>query len=476
MESISAFDILKIGIGPSSSHTLGPWKAADSFISKLVNLQKLSDTRQIKAILYGSLALTGKGHGTDFAIVMGLIGENPGLIQKEELSTYLRDYQSLRNLVIRNIKTVKFHAKEDIFFDYKSKKPHPNTIEFSAFGANGHTILKQTYLSVGGGFIVEDNAADKKVSNKYHSVPNSMEKASEILENCLVNNLSIAEFAFKNEIISRKKEEVISKLLNIWDVMLSSIYTGCQTHGDLPGGLKVKRRAHSINKKLLGDKEPLSIQEWLTELINSPADFSDTLKWVSCFAMAVNEENASFGRIVTAPTNGSAGVIPAVLLYYVCFTKKKVSDTDICNFLLVAATIGIIFKKGATLSAAMGGCQAEIGVSSAMAAAALTELTGGTVAQSLMAAEIAMEHHLGMTCDPISGLVQIPCIERNSMGAIKAITASNIALESDPANAKVDLDDVISTMWNTAKDMNSKYKETSLGGLAVNVSVKVSEC
>lgn len=477
MEQVSVFDILKIGIGPSSSHTLGPWKAADSFISNLINTQKLDDVHQIKTTLYGSLALTGKGHGTDFAIILGLIGEDPESIPKERVSKYLSDYQTLTVLSLRGTKSILFNADEDITFNYKEvNKGHPNALEFIAADKNGNAILKETYFSIGGGFIVKDIDIEKKTKQIGHLAPYALNKAADILKACVSNKQSIAELVFEHESVWRTQSQTESKLLNIWRVMLNSIYSGCHTKGELPGGLKVQRRAHIINQKLLGDLQYDTSDEWVSKLKSSRASFSNILKWVSCFAMAVNEENASFGRIVTAPTNGSAGVIPAVLFYHICSSEKEVSDKDICNFLAVASSIGMIFKKGATISAAMGGCQAEIGVSSAMAAAALTELMGGSVEQSLMAAEIAMEHHLGMTCDPINGLVQIPCIERNAMGAIKAITASNLALENDPAQAKVFLDEIIQTMWDTAKDMNSKYKETSLGGMAINVSVKVSEC
>jgi L-serine dehydratase len=279
----------------------------------------------------------------------------------------------------------------------------------------------------------------------------------------------------ENENTWRTEQDTRERLINIWDVMKQSIYYGCHTQGILPGGLNVKRRAALLNKKLLTDKLYADFDSWIQAIKEGGNDFKYTLDWVSCFALAVNEQNASFGRVVTAPTNGAAGVIPAVLAYYIIFCDANDND-KIIQFLLTASEIGSIFKKGATISAAMGGCQAEIGVSSSMAAAALTECLGGTQRQALMAAEIAMEHHLGMTCDPISGLVQIPCIERNTMGAIKAITACQLALQSAPDYAKVSLDNVIKTMWNTAIDMSSKYKETADGGLAINVPLSLSEC
>ena len=306
-------------------------------------------------------------------------------------------------------------------------------------------------------------------------LPFPINDADDLLHWCMKTGLSISEVVMENENAWRSEEETRAGLLNIWDVMKQCIFRGCHTYGILPGGLNVKRRAATLNKKLLKDKEYTDFDSWIKVIKEGGNDFKYILDWVSCFALAVNEENAAFGRVVTAPTNGAAGVIPSVLAYYIIFSDGNAND-KIIQFLLTASEVGSIFKKGATISAAMGGCQAEIGVSSSMAAAALTEGLGGTQRQALMAAEIAMEHHLGMTCDPISGLVQIPCIERNTMGAIKAITACQLALQSAPDYAKVSLDNVIETMWNTAMDMNSKYKETSDGGLAINVPLSLSEC
>ena len=292
---------------------------------------------------------------------------------------------------------------------------------------------------------------------------------------CRKTGLSIHEVVMENELAWRTEKETVDGVLNIWRVMKECTYRGCHTSGILPGGLNVKRRAAELNKKLLKEHTYQNFDEWVEDIRSGGNSFQYILDWVSCFALAVNEENASFGRVVTAPTNGAAGVIPAVLFYYKIF-YKDVSDEKVVQFLLTASEIGCIFKKGATISAAMGGCQAEIGVSSSMAAAALTEALGGTQRQALMAAEIAMEHHLGMTCDPIAGLVQVPCIERNTMGAIKAITASQLALQSSPDFAKVSLDVVVETMWHTAMDMNSKYKETAEGGLAIKIPLSLSEC
>mgnify|MGYP002636166611 CR=1 FL=1 len=351
---------------------------------------------------------------------------------------------------------------------------HPNGLRFSAFDESGETLCQETYFSVGGGFVVQE---DEVTSSNIEALSFPIESAEGLKKYCENEQKGIAAIVLKNELYWRKKDEVEFGILKIWDTMCACVFRGCHTEGKLPGGLDVVRRATSIHEKLINqEKEFVTKEEWIDYLKKKSFGFADTLNFVTCFALATNEENASFGRVVTAPTNGAAGVIPAVLLYFICLSGQKTDNKEIIEFLCVASEIGCLFKKNSTISAAMGGCQAEIGVSSAMAAAALTSGMGGTVSQSLMAAEIAMEHHLGLTCDPVKGLVQIPCIERNSMGAIKAITASQIALESNPELAKVSLDKVIKTMWDTACDMNLKYKETSLGGLAANISVSVPEC
>jgi L-serine dehydratase len=337
---------------------------------------------------------------------------------------------------------------------------------------NGDTIA-ETYYSIGGGFVVKEGPVEKHTQNV--TLPFPVNTARDLLHWCRKTGMSISEVVMENEHAWRPEAETRAGILNIWRVMKECIFRGCHTQGYLPGGLQVNRRAASLNKKLIKEKNYDDYEGWLSQVKLGGNQFNYILDWVSCFALAVNEENASFGRVVTAPTNGAAGVIPAVLQYYIAFCDGDNED-KIIQFLLTASEIGSIFKKGATISAAMGGCQAEIGVSSAMAAAALTECMGGSQRQAMMAAEIAMEHHLGMTCDPIGGLVQVPCIERNTMGAIKAITASQLALQSTPDFAKVSLDGVIKTMWDTALDMNSKYKETSDGGLAINVPLGLSEC
>jgi L-serine dehydratase len=330
----------------------------------------------------------------------------------------------------------------------------------------------ETYYSVGGGFVVKE--VEKNDAAENIQLPFPIDTADDLLHWCM-QGLSISEVVMENEMAWRTETATKAGLLNTWRVMKECMYRGCHTRGILPGGLGVKRRAADLNKKLLGEKTYQDYDSWLLAIRKGGNDFKYILDWVSCFALAVNEENASFGRVVTAPTNGAAGVIPAVLHYYVVFCDGLKED-KIIQFMLTAAEIGSIFKKGSTISAAMGGCQAEIGVSSAMAAAGLTECMGGTQRQAMMAAEIAMEHHLGLTCDPIAGLVQVPCIERNTMGAIKAITASQLALQSAPDFAKVSLDAVIKTMWDTAQDMSSKYKETSDGGLAINIPLSLPEC
>ena len=473
MEPISVFDMLKVGIGPSSSHTLGPWRAAERFIRELqdgIFIQVAS----LKVELYGSLALTGKGHGTDIAIMLGLCGCDPETIAISEVKALPKQIVQEKKLLLNNNRLIPFDPGTDIHFAYTECLPfHANGMIFKAFGESANLLFEATYYSVGGGFVVKEK---ESITENLKSLPFPIQTGKELTKYCEEHQCRIADIVWKNELAWRSELEIRMGLLRIWQVMKESVYRGCHTDGILPGGLNVKRRAAEMYRKLSHSTPCDSIEGWITILKTETYHFSQILKWIGCFAMAVNEENANFGRIVTAPTNGASGVIPAVLFYYLCFSGKEVTEEDIIEFLMVTGEIGSIFKKGSTISAAMGGCQAEIGVSSAMAAAALTEGLGGSPKQALMAAEIAMEHHLGLTCDPVGGLVQIPCIERNSMGAIKAITAANIALESDPAHAKVSLDDVINTMLETAQDMNTKYKETSQGGLATKIMMMIPEC
>jgi len=471
-ESLSVFDIFKIGVGPSSSHTLGPWRAAQRFVDTLIEKDQLDSVTSLKVLLYGSLAKTGKGHGTDIAVQLGLSGDDPVTFAVNDIEAKMNDIVSMKIILLSGKHEVDFDPREDIEFLISETLPyHPNALSFLVNLKNGDSI-SETYYSIGGGFVVKEGEAN---STKSISLPFPVSTSANLLHWCLKTGLSIHEVVMENENTWRSEKETKEGVLKIWQVMRECTYRGCHTTGILPGGLNVKRRAADLNKRLLNGKTYSSHEEWMKAIQQGGNSFQYILDWVSCFALAVNEENASFGRVVTAPTNGAAGVIPAVLQYYIIFTEN-VTDEKIIQFLLTASEIGCIFKKGATISAAMGGCQAEIGVSSSMAAAALTEALGGTQRQALMAAEIAMEHHLGMTCDPIAGLVQVPCIERNTMGAIKAITASQLALQSSPDYAKVSLDAVVETMWETALDMNSKYKETAEGGLAVNIPLSLSEC
>jgi len=468
MERISVFDIFKIGIGPSSSHTMGPWRAAQRFLRE-INLDAVTS---VQVELYGSLAKTGKGHGTDLAVLLGLNGDDPVTIPVEAVQTHVQQIHDSKTIRLGGQRDLAFEPDRDVIFLYDQTLPyHANGLVFRAFYGDG-TGESHTYYSVGGGFVVKEGEQN---ADSEQSLPFPIDHGEELSRWCLQEGQSISEIVFRNELSWRSEAQIRTELMAIWMVMKDCIYKGCHTDGTLPGGLEVTRRAAPLSRKLLKGKPYRDVDDWIRQISRGGHSFQEILKWVSCFALAVNEENAAFSRVVTAPTNGAAGVIPAVLMYHVCFSDSFVED-DIIKFMLTAGELGSLFKKGATISAAMGGCQAEIGVSSAMAAGALTECLGGSYGQAMMAAEIAMEHHLGMTCDPIGGLVQIPCIERNTMGAIKAITASQIALESDPLKAKVSLDAVIKTMKETAQDMNTKYKETADGGLAVNISVNLAEC
>lgn len=472
-EAISVFDIFKIGVGPSSSHTLGPWRAALQWLHKMDTTVGLEQIRHLKVLLYGSLAKTGVGHGTDVAVQLGLCGEDPVTFDVEQIQPRINSILETKKLHLKGQVTLDFSPKEDIVFLMEESLPfHPNAMSFLVTLGNGEQ-RSDTYYSIGGGFVVQETSEDLHLSSV--QLPFPIDKSSDVIHWCMKTGLSIAEVVMENELAWRSEKETKEGVLRIWQVMKECIYRGVHKEGILPGGLKVQRRASSLNKRLLSSRRYENFDEWMAALKQGGQTFQYILDWVSCFALAVNEENASFSRVVTAPTNGAAGVIPAVLMYYVAFCEAH-SEERIIRFILAASEVGCLFKKGATISAAMGGCQAEIGVSSAMAAAALCEGLGGTPKQALMAAEIAMEHHLGLTCDPVGGLVQIPCIERNTMGAIKAITAAQLALQGNPYDAKVSLDHVVKTMWQTALDMNTKYKETSDGGLAKNIPLSLPEC
>ena len=472
MESISVFDILKIGIGPSSSHTMGPWRAVQKCLDEFQQKYALASISAIQVELFGSLAKTGTGHGTDKAIILALQGFDPVTIDCEKIDAYIREVTSTSTIFLMQQKIIPFTPTKDIIFNKQKQYDfHSNALKIKVLYGDGETF-EELYFSIGGGFVVKGPA---EVNTSISALPYPIDRASDLRQWCEKSGMTISDVVFQNELAWRDPQQIYKQLDDIIATMKSSVYKGCHTSGYLPGGLNVKRRASYQSDKLLTGTGYNSPEEWVDMIKKADHSFRETLNWVSCFALAVNEENAAFGRVVTAPTNGAAGVVPAVLMYYLCFCDGA-KQKDLYKFLLVAGEIGSIFKKGATISAAMGGCMAEIGVSSAMAAAGLTEVQGGSTDQVLMAAEIAMEHHLGLTCDPIGGLVQIPCIERNAMGAMKAITASQIALASDPLMAKVSLDGVIKTMWHTAEDMNSKYKETAEGGLAINIPVSMPDC
>ena len=470
MSYSSVFDILKIGVGPSSSHTLGPWKAGLDLIS--IILPNLKQVSKITVSFYGSLSLTGKGHASDIAVMLGICGFQPDTFPIQNIESEIEAIKTHKVLNVNGEHKISFDPDVDIKYSQTFLPFHPNGMIFTVIEqTQAHT---HTYYSIGGGFIVKDGEKEQEVLKV--PVPFQIYKGEHLKEYLLsYPNFKISDFARKNEIaLGKTEEEVNNSVLKIWDVMTNSIFTGIKASGVLPGSLNVKRRAGDM-LQTISNANYSTKKEFFDAIKNQNFSFDNILDFVNLFAIAVNEVNASLGRVVTAPTNGSAGVIPAVLSYYICFVNKKASLNDIVNFLLTAGVIGGIFKHGATISAAFGGCQAEIGVSSAMAASALTELKGGTVEQCLVASEIAMEHHLGMTCDPIDGLVQIPCIERNAMGAIKAINASNLALKTNPSSVKIELDEVVKAMLETAKDMNTKYKETSMAGLA-KVLVNINEC
>ncbi len=477
MAAISAFDIFKIGVGPSSSHTLGPWRAAQRAVQRWQDLGVFDSITGVEVDLYGSLAKTGRGHMTDMAVMLGLSNEDPVTCDTATLPARVEAIRRSRALALGGRRTVPFDSAADLRFNSRVSLPqHPNALTLTALLADGSRAL-ETYYSVGGGFIVQEGESGEDQSSA--SLPFPIESAADLLGHCSEQGLTIPQVVWRNELAWRTPEEIHRGLGAIWATMKDCVFRGCHTRGVLPGGLGVVRRAAALSGSMLSRSSsagavPADADSWMEAVRRARPAVRDTLAWVSCFALAVNEENAGFGRVVTAPTNGAAGVVPAVLMYYLCFCGGGESEVE--PFLLTAGEIGSIIKKKATISGAMGGCQAEIGVSSAMAAAGLTQCHGGSAAQVAMAAEIALEHHLGMTCDPVAGLVQIPCIERNTMGAVKAITASTLALASEPAHARIPLDTVITTMWQTAQDMNVKYKETAEGGLALQIAVNVAEC
>jgi L-serine dehydratase len=460
--AVSVFDLFKVGIGPSSSHTVGPMRAARLFTLRLANEGLLARTARIRAEMYGSLGATGKGHGTDRALLLGLAGHEPDTIDPDRIAALLDTLRHERRIALLGTHPVALDEKADILF-YRSETLsfHANGMKFSAFDAAGEVLCEQTYYSVGGGFVVseqvaEDGRRQKIIAPDTTVLPLPFHSGDELLALTRQLGCSIAEVMRRNERHWRPDAQIDAGLLKIWRVMRACVERGCRTEGVLPGGFKVKRRAAALHRTLTAAVAPGAVEDPLK-----------ILDWLNLYALAVNEENAAGGRVVTAPTNGAAGIIPSVLHYYVDFVPGA-SDAGVIDFLLTAGAIGILYKENASISGAEVGCQGEVGVACSMASAALCAVLGGTPEQVENAAEIGMEHHLGLTCDPVGGLVQIPCIERNAIASVKAVNAARMALHGDGVH-HVSLDKVIKTMRETGADMMTKYKETSRGGLAVNI-------
>jgi len=477
--AISVLDLFKIGIGPSSSHTVGPMCAANSFVQALQEQGVIEKITRIKAEMYGSLGATGTGHGTPKAVILGLMGEIPETVDVDSAEKSVEQAKELKKLHLAGGHIIKFHYEKDLVLYRRKTLPyHSNGMCFTAFDENNAELMRKIYYSVGGGFVVDEAVAQTSAENDKNGVQQGdpiigddqvitypFSSARELLEQANKHQLPISSLILSNESAWRDEQQTKQKLLEIWAVMQQCVENGLAQEGQLPGGLKVQRRAKQLHKKLLDNPE------------QALADPLSALDWVTLYALAVNEENAGGGRVVTAPTNGAAGIIPAVLHYYVRFIPGA-NDAGVVRFLLTAAAIGILYKKNASISGAEVGCQGEVGSACSMAAGALAEVLGGTVEQVENAAEIAMEHNLGLTCDPIGGLVQVPCIERNAMASVKAIHAARMALRGDGSHF-VSLDKVIRTMRDTGRDMQEKYKETARGGLALNVievPVSVVEC
>ncbi|MBT9494156.1 MAG: L-serine ammonia-lyase [Paucibacter sp.] len=458
--AVSVFDLFKIGIGPSSSHTVGPMRAARLFALRLRHEGVLDKTTRVVSQMYGSLGATGKGHGTDKAVLLGLAGHEPDSVDVEQVGLYLDGIRS-GNLSLLGEHPIAFNeAKDLVFFRRQSLPFHANGMRFVAYDANEVEIQERTYYSVGGGFIVSDEVAadgskQKVIAPDSQVLPYPFHSGDDLLLICKEHGINIAEIMRRNERHWRSDEETRAGLLKIWQTMQDCVVRGCKTEGVLPGGFKVKRRAAQLHRDLTANPEAA---------LRDPLQVMD---WVNLYALAVNEENAAGGRVVTAPTNGAAGIVPAVLHYYTRFYHGA-SEDGVIDFLLTAAAIGILYKENASISGAEVGCQGEVGVACSMAAGALCQVMGGTPEQVENAAEIGMEHHLGLTCDPVGGLVQIPCIERNAIASVKAINAARMALRGDGTHF-VSLDKVIKTMRDTGADMMTKYKETARGGLAVNI-------
>ncbi len=448
----SIFDLFKIGIGPSSSHTMGPMRAARRFAAQLDEAGTFDRVARVRAELYGSLALTGIGHGTDRAILLGLSGEKPESVDPDEIESIVGTIRTNKSLCLLGKQAVPFEESNDLLFHEDMVLPaHPNGMRFTGFDARGDTVAREIYYSIGGGFIVSEGE-DANAQAELLPVPHPFSNGAELLQQADTKRLPIWKLILENECALRSEDEVRERIRNIWSVMNACIERGLHTEGILPGGLKVRRRAPRLLSRIQSQAAAI--------------DPLRALDWVNAFAMAVNEENAAGGRVVTAPTNGAAGLVPAVGRYYRQFLPES-SDEGLMHYLLTAGAIGILYKENASISGAEVGCQGEVGVACSMAAAGLAGALGATNSEVEHAAEIGMEHHLGMTCDPIGGLVQIPCIERNAIGAVKAINACRMAMQS--GEHKVSLDQVIRTMYQTGLDMQSRYKETALAGLAVNV-------
>lgn len=459
--AVSVFDLFKIGIGPSSSHTVGPMRAARLFASRLQHDGLLDRSARIVSRLYGSLGATGKGHGSDKAVLLGLAGHEPDTVDVEAIPALLQAIRGGATLAVLGTHPIAFNEKTDLVFLRRESLPfHANGMRFAAFDAAGAPLAERTYYSVGGGFVVSDEVAadgskQKVVAPDATVLPFPFRSGADLLALTERERCSIAELMRRNERHWRSDAEIETGLLKIWAVMQACVQRGCKTGGTLPGGFKVRRRAADLHRQLCSNPEA------------ALRDPLQVLDWVNLYALAVNEENAAGGRVVTAPTNGAAGIVPAVLHYYARFVPGA-TDAGVIDFLLTAAAIGILYKENASISGAEVGCQGEVGVACSMAAGALCAVLGGTPAQVENAAEIGMEHHLGLTCDPVGGLVQIPCIERNAIASVKAINAARMALRGDGTH-HVSLDKVIKTMRETGADMMTKYKETARGGLAVNI-------
>ena len=454
--SLSTFDLFKIGIGPSSSHTVGPMRAARLFAVALRQSAWLKAVHRVRCELYGSLGATGKGHGSDKAVLLGLEGEEPDLVEPDAIAPRLQRLRESQILNLLGVHLVAFNEREDLVFLRKTLPFHPNGMRLYAFDASGATLLEKTYYSVGGGFVISQDAQGQPaLVPDPQPLPYPFSSGDELLLRCGESGLSIAQLMWHNELAWRDAEAVRAGLLRIWNVMQACVQRGIATEGVLPGGFKIKRRAAELHRDLTAHPEAA---------LKDPLQMMD---WINLYALAVNEENAAGGRVVTAPTNGAAGIVPAVMHYYTRFVPGA-SEQGVIDFLLTAAAIGILYKENASISGAEVGCQGEVGVACSMAAGALAQVMGGTPEQVENAAEIGMEHNLGLTCDPVGGLVQIPCIERNAMGSVKAINAARMALRGDGKHF-VSLDKVIKTMRETGADMKTKYKETSRGGLAVNI-------